>query len=95
MENLEELTSLAKQADIILKEELAKDGIEYDMAEARAYNGKRVGVQGDQRTYKHPIEVTLFHKGNFVWREEFLKRLSTRITNEVDTNTVLYAIAFK
>ena len=96
MENLNELTDLARKVDIILKEELSRGSIEYDMAEARIYNAKRVGVQGDARTYRYPAEITLFQKMNFVWDEEFLRRLSTRITNEItDVNTVLYVTAKK
>ena len=97
MEELSDLTGLAKEVDRILKEELNRAGIEHDLAEARIYNVRTVGVQGDMRTYAHPAEITLFQKGSFVWgNKEFLQRLSTRITNEVkDVNRVLYVIAFK
>ena len=101
MENLDEvtlkeLTNLAQQADKILKEELEKGGIEYDLAEARIYNLKSVGVQGDQRTYTYSVEITLYQKESFIWKPDFLSRLSTRITNEVKSiNRVIYTIGMK
>src|SRR3989338_6359971 len=93
-----ELKDLARKVDKILKEELKKKGIEADLAEARIYNIKTVGVQGDQRTYAHPCEITLYQKEHFIWNTEFLAGLSTRITNEVEgnrINRVVYVIGFK
>lgn len=101
MENLEELEkkelkNLAWSADKILKEELKKENIEYTLAEARIYNIRTVGVQGDYRTYCYPVEITLYQKENFVWNESFLSKLSTRITNEIKgVNKVVYLIGFK
>ena len=84
MENLEELTNLAKAVDKILKEELATAGLEIDMAEARIYDVKRVGIQGDARIYSYPAEITLKLKGECLYpNKEFLAKLSNRITNEV------------
>ena len=101
MENLDEatlklLTGLAQQVDKILKEELKKENIDYDLVEARIYNLKSVGVQGDQRTYSYPAEITLYKKGDFIWKPDFLSRLSTRIPNEVQSiNRVIYTIGIK
>lgn len=84
MENLEELTTLAKAVDKIMREELVMAGLETDMAEARIYDVKRVGVQGDARTYGYPAEITLKIKGAYLFPDkEFLDKLSNRITNEV------------
>ena len=94
-ESIEELKNIACKADKILREELEKGKIDYTMAEVRVYNIKTVGVGGDNRTYSHPIEITLYQKDNFFWNESFLSRLSTRITNEIrDTNRVVYVIGF-
>ena len=50
-----------------------------------------VGVQGDDRTYAYPAEITLFLKGKFVWDLNFIGELSSRITNEIkDINRVVY-----
>ena len=96
MENISELQDLAKRVDHILKEELGKEKINYDLAEARIYSAKTVGVQGDERTYGHPAEITLFYKKDFVWNTEFLQRLSIRITNEIKgVNKVVYLTGFK
>ena len=96
MENISELQDLAKRVDQILKEELGKEKINYDLAEARIYSAKTVGVQGDERTYGHPAEITLFYKKDFVWDTKFLERLSVRITNEVNgINKVVYVTGFK
>ncbi len=94
----EELTDLAQKVDKILKEQLKKYKIEFNIAEARVYNVKNVGVQGDQRTYSHPAEITLYQNENFVWDPKFLAELSTRITNEIEgnkINRVVYVIGIK
>ena len=96
MENFDELTSLAREADKILKEELAKAKIKPDTAEVRIGNIRTVGVMGDDRTYGHPAEITLYNQGNFVWDMEFVAPLSARITNEVNgINRVVYVIGKK
>ena len=93
MENIGELTNLAQKVKKILKEELQVSGIEYDIAEARMYDKRSVGVQGDQRTYGYLTEIELSKKGNFLWDEEFLRKLSARITNEVrGVNRVIYVV---
>jgi len=83
MENLEELTELAKQAEKILKEELAFSKLPHDFAEVRVYNIKSVGVQGDDRSYSYPAEITLYSKENFVYEPKIIEKISSRITNEV------------
>ncbi len=91
--DISKLQKLAIEADKILREELQTAEFEYDFAEVRIYNLRTVGVQGDNRTYLHPAEVTIKHKGSFVWDAEFVSRLSTRITNGVEgINRVLYTV---
>ena len=96
MEEDFDLKDLAIKVDIILKEVLSEVNIPYDMAEARIYDIKTVGVQGDERTYLYPAEIELRHNGEIVWEPEFLERLSTRITNEVrGINRVVYVLGIK
>ena len=85
---------------IKMREEIAKSTIECSLAEARIYDIKTVGVQGDKRTYKYSAELTLEepkHQDGTIYSQDelctFLARLSTRITNEVtDVNRVVYSI---
>lgn len=96
MENLGYLRDLAVEVDKILKEELEKNGVGHDLAEARVYNVRNVGVQGDERTYEYPAEITLMCDGKFVWEPNFLADLSNRITNEVrGVNRVVYVLGKK
>ncbi len=94
--HIEELRDLAIRVDKILKEELKKSKIKHDMAEARIYDVKSVGVQGDERTYTYPAEITLMLDGKVVWKEKLTEKLSYRITNEIkEINRVLYVFASK
>lgn len=94
MGNLEELTRIAREVDVILQRELEKANISYDLAEVRIYNVKTVGVQGDERTYTYPAEINLRQRKGIFWDPEFLANLSTKITNEVkDVNRVVYVLA--
>jgi len=96
--NTKKLQNLAIVVDKILREEIDIAGLEYSFVEARVYNIKTVGVQGDQRTYGHPAEITLkepkhTNGSNYSEKElyEFLEQLSTRVTNEVkDVSRVVY-----
>lgn len=91
---MNKLKNLAEQVEEILKDELKKRRIRYDVAEAEIYNIKNVGVQGDNRSYEYPAQITIRYKsGRFNWNNEFLTRLSTRITNQVvGVNRVVYLI---
>ena len=92
MTDIKYLQNLAIQVDIILKEELRNAGLEIDVAEARIYDLRTVGIQGDQRTYAYPAEINL--NGKETWPKDFLDKLSSRITNEVkDVNRVVYVLA--
>lgn len=89
MKELDELLMhFAQDANKILKEELKSFNIEYAYAEARMYNIRSVGVQGDRRTYGYPCEIEIIYDKKFVWnQEEFTRKLSSRITNEVEKKT--------
>ncbi len=55
--------------------------------EAKVLPMKSVGVQGDERSYKHPVVIT----GKATWKQ--LNELSVRITNEVfEVNRVLWLV---
>jgi GMP synthase (glutamine-hydrolysing) len=96
MKNLNRLVNISKQADKILRDELVKECIKYNIANVRVYDVKTVGVQGDERTYSYPIEIELKQKGKFVWDIKFLEKLSSRITNEVKkVNRIVYVISSK
>lgn len=91
MSNINELRDLAIQVDRILKQELERMHIKYDKAEARIYNVRSVGVQGDFRTYTYPAEVKIEHEGKIVWNPKLAEALSNRITNEIrKINRVVY-----
>jgi GMP synthase PP-ATPase subunit len=99
----EELEELAKKAEAILLEELKKHNIDYSKAEARVYDAKTVGVQGDSKTYAYPAEIKiikpLYKNGNSLSKEElydFLRKISNRITNEnKEFNRVVYFLEEK
>ncbi len=86
MEELDELLmDFAREADKILKEELVSFNVKYSNVEARMYNVRSVGVQGDRRTYGYPCEIEIVYDTGFLLeQEEFMRRLSNRITNEVE-----------
>jgi len=98
MKNLNRLVNITKQVDRILREELIKKGIKYNV-NVRIYNIKTVGVQGDERTYAYPIEIELKEKDKFIWDDStmnFLEKLSSRIIGEVrGINRVVYVISNK
>jgi GMP synthase (glutamine-hydrolysing) len=96
---------LLREADAIAREELTRAGLDRDiwqfpvvlLAEVRS-----VGVQGDGRTYGHPIvlrPVTSEDAMTADWARlpyDVLQKISTRITNEVrEVNRVVVDITSK
>src|SRR5450755_630081 len=94
-----------READAIAREELSRAGLDRDiwqcpvvlLAEVRS-----VGVQGDGRTYGHPIVLRPVSSEDAMtadWSRvpyEVLARISTRITNEVrEVNRVVLDITSK
>ena len=100
-----ERLDLLREADAIAREELTRAGLDRDiwqmpvvlLAEVRS-----VGVQGDGRTYGHPVvlrPVTSEDAMTADWARlpyEVMERISTRITNEVaEINRVTLDITSK
>ena len=93
-----------QDADYILRDEVAKAGLEKDIWQyfAVVTNSKTVGVQGDFRTYENVIAiraVTSVDAMTADWARipfEVLERISNRIVNEVKhANRVVYDITSK
>lgn len=101
--DIKKLQGLAIQVDKILREEIKCVNLQYKFIEARIYNIKTVGVQGDGRSYYYPAEITIKepkHLDGKPYNDEelhsFLATLSTRITNEIkEINRVLYVTGTK
>lgn len=100
----EEKLDMLRKADAILREELERDGRNENIQQylAALPNIRSVGVQGDARTYGHPIIIRAVTTSDFMtadWARiphEVLAEISTRITNEVPgVNRVVYDITSK
>lgn len=105
---LEEVTDekleIARQADHIFIEEIRRAGLYGKISQAYAAitPAKAVGVQGDQRVYGYlavlrAVETTDFMTADVYYFEKaFLKRVSSRITNEIQGITrVTYDLTSK
>ena len=96
---------ILREADAIAREELTKAGLDRDIWQFPVVllaDVRSVGVQGDGRTYGHPIvlrPVTSEDAMTADWGRlpyEVLERISTRITNEVrEINRVTLDITSK
>jgi GMP synthase (glutamine-hydrolysing) len=84
---------ILRQADAIAREELTLSGLDRDiwqMPVVLLADVRSVGVQGDSRTYGHPVvlrPVTSEDAMTADWARlpyEVMERISTRITNEVE-----------
>lgn len=101
----EERLDILKHADAIVREELdpfAKTLKLWQYYAAFLPGVRSVGVQGDERTYAHPIVVRAMTSDDAMtadWAripENVLAKISTRITNEVSgVNRVLYDLTSK
>jgi len=100
-----ERLDLLRQADAIAREEMTLAGLDRDiwqMPVVLLADVRSVGVQGDGRTYGHPVvlrPVTSEDAMTADWARlpnDVLERISTRITNEVaDINRVTVDITSK
>ena len=100
-----ERLDLLREADAIAREELTRAGLDRDiwqMPVVLLADVRSVGVQGDGRTYGHPVvirPVTSEDAMTADWARlpyDVLERISTRITNEVrDVNRVTLDITSK
>lgn len=99
-----ERLDMLRKADAIFREEMLSSGAAEDAQQYFAVlpNIRSVGVQGDARTYGHPIILRAVSTNDFMtadWTRidhETLARISNRITNEVEgVNRVAYDITSK
>lgn len=95
---------LVRESDAILREEIAKAGLDRDVWQYFTVlpNIRSVGVMGDERTYSHAIgirAVTSIDGMTSDWARlpyEVLDKISSRIVNEVHgVNRILYDVTSK
>ncbi|MBE0451768.1 MAG: glutamine-hydrolyzing GMP synthase, partial [Clostridia bacterium] len=100
----EEALHLVRESDAILREEIARAGLDRDVWQYFTVlpNIKSVGVMGDERTYSHAIgirAVTSIDGMTSDWARipyEVLDKISSRIVNEVPgVNRILYDVTSK
>ncbi|KAF8313696.1 GMP synthase [Clavulina sp. PMI_390] len=99
-----EQVKIAQKADTIYIEEIRKAGLYNQISQAFAVllPVKAVGVMGDKRTYEQVIALRAVQTEDFMTADwfyfppEVLRRISSRITNEVEgVNRVVYDISSK
>jgi GMP synthase (glutamine-hydrolysing) len=100
-----ERLEVLREADAIAREELTRAGLDreiWQMPVVLLAEVRSVGVQGDQRSYGHPVvlrPVTSQDAMTADWARlpaEVLERISTRITNEVpEVNRVTLDVTSK
>lgn len=100
-----ERLEILRQADVIVREELRDAGQDREIWQCPVVllaDVRSVGVQGDGRTYGHPIVLRPVSSEDAMtadWSRlpyDLLERISTRITNEVrDVNRVVLDITSK
>lgn len=100
----EEKLAILREADAIVRDEIARAGLEREIWQAFAVLPpiRSVGVMGDARTYAHPIIIRAVVSEDAMTAEwarlpyELLDIMSRRIVNEVrGVNRVLYDITSK
>jgi GMP synthase (glutamine-hydrolysing) len=101
----EDRLDLLRDADAIAREELTKAGLDREIWQCPVVllaDVRSVGVQGDGRTYGHPIVLRPVSSEDAMtadWTRlpyDVLARISTRITNEVrDVNRVVLDVTSK
>ncbi len=96
---------ILRRADAIVREEVAAAGLDRDIWQFPVVllaDVRSVGVQGDERTYGHPIVLRPVSSQDAMtadWSRmpyDLLERISTRITNEVpEVNRVVLDVTSK
>lgn len=99
-----EKVAILQHADALVREEIAKAGLEREIWQAFAVLAdiRSVGVMGDERTYARPIIIRAVTSEDAMtadWARlphDLLETMSSRIINEVDgVNRVVYDITSK
>ncbi|MEC4806078.1 MAG: glutamine-hydrolyzing GMP synthase [Jaaginema sp. PMC 1079.18] len=99
-----ERLNILRDADFIVRDEIAKQGVYHDFWQAFAVllPIRSVGVMGDQRTYAHPVVLRFVSSEDGMtadWSRapyELLEIISNRMVNEVKgVNRVVYDITSK
>jgi GMP synthase (glutamine-hydrolysing) len=101
----EERLAILRHADAITREELSRAGLDREIWQCPVVllaDVRSVGVQGDSRTYGHPIVLRPVSSEDAMTADfsrlpwEVLARISTRVTNEVaEVNRVVLDITSK
>ncbi|CAM3555999.1 MULTISPECIES: glutamine-hydrolyzing GMP synthase [Saccharibacillus] len=100
----EEKLTIVRDSDLILREEIAKAGLESEIWQyfTALPNMKSVGVMGDARTYSYTVgirAVTSIDGMTADWARipwDILEKISVRIVNEVDNvNRIVYDVTSK
>ncbi len=101
----EERLSTLRRADAIVREELSRAGLDREIWQCPVVllaDVRSVGVQGDGRTYGHPVVLRPVSSEDAMTADfsrlpyELLAQISTRITNEVEEiNRVVLDITSK
>ncbi|WP_172196873.1 glutamine-hydrolyzing GMP synthase [Saccharibacillus qingshengii] len=100
----EEKLTIVRDSDLILREEIAKAGLESEIWQyfTALPNMKSVGVMGDARTYSYTVgirAVTSIDGMTADWARipwDVLEKISVRIVNEVDNvNRIVYDVTSK
>ncbi|CAK8053726.1 GMP synthase [Eupransor demetentiae] len=100
----EDKLEIVRESDWILRDEIAKAGLEGDVWQYFTVltNNKSVGVMGDYRTYEYTVAVRAITSVDGMTADfarlpwEVLQKVSSRIVNEVDhVNRIVYDITAK